>query len=73
MTWLSERDGRVFVLRVNVASGPVRIGRLVGFLDRIQWRVVVGSILIEGRKWNNKLKFVELEMWRSSGFLLDLR
>lgn len=46
MTWLSERDGRVFVLRVNVASGPVRIGRLVGFLDRIQWRFVVGSISI---------------------------
>lgn len=46
MTWLSERGGRGFVLRVNVASDPVRIGRLVGFLDRIQWRFVVGSISI---------------------------
>ena len=44
------RDGRSFVLRVNVWLGPERMGREVGLLVRSHWRVVVGGdIMGSGR------------------------
>lgn len=37
-----------FVLRVNVASGPDRIGMSVGFFSRNQARVSVGRDMLDG-------------------------
>lgn len=44
-TWLGSRAGRGLLSRVKVGLSPVRVGRSVGLLVRIHWRVSLGSAI----------------------------